>query len=112
MLREENPYSIKTLSFVSNRFLSTLKIDEAALLQNILCLGTTSSKQSPKINIISLCAIDAIRCMMLCYANDVMMLCYANDIRAEDTQTFPQWYTQSLCRLFFGFTAYFSVYQC
>jgi hypothetical protein len=34
-----------------------------------------------------------------------------NDIYAEDTHTFPQWNTQSLCRLFFGFTAYFSVYQ-
>jgi hypothetical protein len=35
-----------------------------------------------------------------------------NDFCAEDTHTSPQWNTQSLCRLFFGFTAYFSVYQC
>jgi hypothetical protein len=41
--------------------------------------------------------------MMLCYAK--MILC------AEDTHTSPQWNTQSLCRLYFGFTAYFSVYQ-
>jgi hypothetical protein len=34
-----------------------------------------------------------------------------DDICAEDTHTFPQWNTQSLCRLFFGFTAYFLVYQ-
>jgi hypothetical protein len=34
-----------------------------------------------------------------------------NDICAEDTDTFPQQNTQSLYRLFFSFTAYFSVYQ-
>jgi hypothetical protein len=43
--------------------------------------------------------------MMSCYANDVMMLWYANDVCAEDTHTFPQQNTQSLCRLFFGVPA-------
>jgi hypothetical protein len=45
---------------------------------------------------------------MLCYANDVMMLCCARwYLCRRHTHTSPQWNTQSLCRLFFGFTAYF-----
>jgi hypothetical protein len=39
---------------------------------------------------------------MLC-EYDVMLM--QNDICEEDTHTFPQWNTQSLCRLFFGVSA-------
>jgi hypothetical protein len=121
----------------------------------ILCLGTTSSKQLPKVKIVSpsstidfflhfgadkavsfrslfcalaqfhflkhfskvnivspSCAIDAIWCMMLCYANDVMMLCYAKWYLCRRYTHIPiVEYTISLLfifrlhRLFFGVSA-------
>jgi hypothetical protein len=49
--------------------------------------------------------------VMLC---EMMWWCYAmqNDtLCRRHTLTSPYWNTRSLCRLFFGFTAYFSVYQ-
>jgi hypothetical protein len=45
------------------------------------------------------------------YANDVMMLWYAIMTFVPKVHTHPHSTIQSLCRLFFGFTVYFSVYQ-
>jgi hypothetical protein len=52
MLREEYPYSIKVLCFVSNRSPFHIKVDEVVLFFKTILRLVTSSKQSPKINIV------------------------------------------------------------
>jgi hypothetical protein len=112
-LREEYPYSVKTLSFVSNRSRSTLELMKLYFFKSFCALAQLLRSNFRR-SILYPLLVPLMQYDIWCYAMRMMWWFYAmqNDIRAEDTHTFPQWTTQSLGRLFFGFTAYFSVYQC
>jgi hypothetical protein len=117
MLRKKSSKHRKNINASSTiDFFLHIRADEAVFLQNLFCALAQFHflKHSPKVNIVSpSCAIDAIWCMMLCYAKwcDYVMLCemmwwcyvMQNDIYAKDTHSHPHSGIHNL------FAAYFLV---